>query len=232
MAPFLEDFDVGLGFSEYVHDTPVPNPGAHLVKTAGQVCYASWGPRRTHNADAARYIRQLIDFGHESVLEHACYSLFIYGVSRSLTHELVRHRFLSISQLSQRYVSGSVLRFVERPEFQCDPELHALFERRIDRAAADYQTLADILRDRQETDTPDLTAAPATDRRKRVQQAARALLPNEAETFLAATGNARAWRWVLRLRGSVHAEPEIRELAVRIRTLLQQAEPLLFGDLV
>lgn len=231
MEPFLAGFDPSLGFDGYTRDLePLPD-GALLVKTAGQACYASWGPRRTLNADAARYIQRLIAQGHESVLEHASYSLLLYGVSRSLTHELVRHRFLSVSQLSQRYVSGAVLRFVERPEFQHDPDLHALFEARIDRAAREYRELTERLAALQTQGTQILSAARTTDLRKKVQQTARALLPNETETILVATANARAWRWILRLRGSPHTDTEIRELAARALLCLQTADPLLFGDL-
>lgn len=231
LRDFLQGFDPGLGYADYLRDpTPLP-PGAHLVTAAGQVCYASWGPQRTPTAQAQRYIRRLIASGHHSVLEHAVYSFLLYGISRSLTHELVRHRFLSLSQLSQRYVSGASLRFVERPEFQRDPELHTLFERRIDRVAQQYRELADELTTLQLAGDPLLGADSRTDRRKKVQQAARALLPNETETILVATANARAWRWILSLRGSPHAEIEIRELAVRILACLRQADPLLFGDL-
>jgi thymidylate synthase (FAD) len=231
MQPFLDGFDQALGFGAYLDDPAPVDPGARMVKAAGQTCYASFGAGRTRNADAERYIANLIASGHHSVLEHACYSLLIYGVSRSLTHELVRHRHLSVSQLSQRYVSGRILRFVERPEFQRDPELHEAFERRIDRARREYHELADRLLARQRDGAQLLSAEARTDLRKKVQQTARALLPNETETILVATANARAWRWILELRGSAHAETEIRELAVRALLCLQQVEPLLFGDL-
>jgi thymidylate synthase (FAD) len=232
MAGFLDGYDPRLGFAGYLHDPADALPaGALLTKTAGQVCYASWGPRRTLNADASRYVRRLVSEGHESVLEHASYSLLLYGVSRSLTHELVRHRFLSVSQLSQRYVSGAALRFVERPEFQRDPALHALFEARIDRAAREHAELTERLAALQAQGDEILSAERRTDLRKKIQQAARALLPNETETVLVATANARAWRWILRLRGSPHAETEIRELAARILLCLRAADPLLFGDL-
>jgi thymidylate synthase (FAD) len=136
MRGFLSEFEQGLEFSDYLEDPTDIDDGAQLVKAAGQVCYASFGPKRTKNDEASKYLGHIKESGHGSVLEHANYSLLLYGVSRSLTHELVRHRAgFAFSQLSQRYVSGKVLRFVERPEYQKDELLHRRFLSRIAAAA-------------------------------------------------------------------------------------------------
>ena len=166
-----------------------------------------------------------------SVLEHASFSFLLYGISRSVTHELVRHRAgVGISQVSQRYVSGAVLRFVERPEYQDDKELHRLFEERADRAAAEYGKMADRLLERQERGDSMLSADYKTDARKKVQQTARSLLPNETEAPMVFTGNVRALRHIVEMRADAHAESEIRNLAVRIFLCLITADPILFGD--
>jgi thymidylate synthase (FAD) len=231
LADFLGGFDPKLEFPQYLDDpTPLP-PGTQLCKTAGQVCYASFAPKRTYNKDADRYFRNIKESGHGSVLEHANYSFLLYGISRALTHELVRHRAgVGVSQLSQRYVSGRVLRFVERPEYVSDPELHAWFERRIDTAAADYETLAEGLLARQKEGSELLSAEARTDLRKKVQQAARSLLPNETEAPLVLTANARAWRHIIEMRANPHAEIEIRALAFRVYLCLSAIDPYLFGD--
>lgn len=231
MATFLAGFEPTLGFGRYLDDpTPLPAP-EQLCKAAGQLCYASFGPRRTWNAEAEKYIRQLKAAGHGSVLEHANFSLLLYGVSRSLTHELVRHRVgTAFSQLSQRYVSGSVLRFVERPEYRDDPELHELFCQRIDAAATAYARLTDLLLQRQREGRRMLAGTARTDLRKKVQQCSRSLLPNETEAPLVMTANARAWRHIIEMRASPHAESEIRELALGVYRVLRRAAPLLFGD--
>nr|MDQ3842259.1 FAD-dependent thymidylate synthase [Actinomycetota bacterium] len=117
LKDFLEGFDPSLGFPAYLDDPTMLPGSSQLCKTAGQVCYASFGPRRTTNENAAAYFERLTSAGHGSVLEHASFSFLLYGISRSVTHELVRHRHLNFSQVSQRYVSGRVLRFVERPEY-------------------------------------------------------------------------------------------------------------------
>ncbi len=231
LAPFLEGFDPSLEFPHYLEDTtPLPD-SALLCKAAGQLCYASFGPKRTHNDGAARYFRNILASGHGSVLEHANFSFLFYGISRSVTHELVRHRAgVGFSQLSQRYVSGSVLRFVERPEYQDDPELHGLFVERIDRAAQDYARIAEALLERQKSGSEILSAEARTDLRKKVQQTARSVLPNETEAPIVVTANVRAWRHILEMRASPHAETEIRELAFRAYLCLAAADPVLFAD--
>ena len=81
-------------------------------KTAGRVCYMSFAKPRPGGNHA--YLNHILEVGHGSVLEHAVWCLVITGVSRSLTHELVRHRAgFSYSQLSQRYVDESVAEYVE-----------------------------------------------------------------------------------------------------------------------
>jgi thymidylate synthase (FAD) len=231
LGGFLEGFDPALRFPEYVDDPTILPDSTQLCKTAGQVCYASFGPRRTTNENAAAYIERLTSAGHGSVLEHAGFSFLLYGISRSVTHELVRHRAgVGFSQISQRYVSGTVLRFVERPEYGEDEELHALFEERADRASAEYETMAERLLGRQEGGASMLTADYKTDARKKVQQTARSLLPNETEAPMVFTGNVRALRHIIEMRADAHAESEIRNLALRLFLCLWTVDPILFGD--
>jgi thymidylate synthase (FAD) len=231
LAGFLEGFDPELRFPEYLDDPTRLPDSTQLCKTAGQVCYASFGPRRTTNENAAAYIGRLTSAGHGSVLEHASFSFLLYGISRSVTHELVRHRAgVGFSQISQRFVSGGVLRFVERPEYQVDEELHRLFEERVDRAAAEYGEMADRLLDRQESGASMLTADYKTDARKKVQQTARSLLPNETEAPMVFTGNVRALRHIIEMRADAHAESEIRNFALRLFLCVVTADPILFGD--
>ncbi|HJQ30051.1 MAG TPA: FAD-dependent thymidylate synthase [Rubrobacter sp.] len=231
LGGFLEGFDPALRFPEYIEDPTELPDSTQLCKTAGQVCYASFGPRRTTNENAAAYIERLTSAGHGSVLEHASFSFLLYGISRSVTHELVRHRAgTGFSQISQRYVSGSVLRFVERPEYEEDEELHRLFEGRADAAAAGYEAMAERLLERQEGGASMLTADYKTDARKKVQQTARSLLPNETEAPMVFTGNVRALRHIIEMRADAHAESEIRNLALRLFLCLRTVDPILFGD--
>jgi thymidylate synthase (FAD) len=159
--------------------------------------------------------------------EQMTYDLEIEGPNHNfVANGIVTHN----SQISQRYVSGAVLRFVERPEYQGDEELHRLFEERADRAAAEYEAMAEQLLERQEGGSTMLSADYKTDARKKVQQTARSLLPNETEAPMVFTGNVRALRHIVEMRADAHAESEIRNLAVRIFLCLRQVDPILFGD--
>ncbi len=231
LAGFLAGYDESNHFSEYVDDpTPLPD-GAQVCKVAGQLCYMSFGRKRSFNAQAERYFTNLKASGHGSVFEHANFSLLLYGISRSVTHELVRHRAgLGFSQQSQRYVSGRMVRFVERPEYAIDEALHAQFLTRIEQAAQAYASITERILAMQQEGTQLLSAEAHTDLRKKVQQTARSVLPNETEAPIVVTGNVRAWRHVISMRASAHAETEIRALAVRIFLCLVQADPLLFSD--
>lgn len=231
MEGFLAGYDESSHFSGYLDDPTSLPEGSQLCKVAGQLCYMSFGRKRSYNADAERYFTNMKVSGHGSIFEHANFSLLLYGVSRSVTHELVRHRAgVAVSQQSQRYVSGRMLRFVERPEYTLDEGLHALFLQRIERAAQEYATITERILAMQQAGTQLLSAEQRTDLRKKVQQTARSVLPNETEAPIVVTGNARSWRHILSMRASAHAETEIRALAVRIFLCLYLTDPILFSD--
>lgn len=205
-----------------------------LTESAGRVCYMSFArPRPGGNA---AYLGHIMEVGHGSVLEHAVWNLLITGVSRSLTHELVRHRAgMGYSQLSQRYVDESVAEYVEPAVIAADPELHALWMDAITHAHQAYVALADKLNAKLADPGAAAAAmippdADRTTRRKTARQAARSVLPNATETKIFVTANARALRHFLEQRGSAFAEPEIRTLANVILNILQQESPHLFGD--
>lgn len=237
MIPFLEGFDRELQFIDYADDTPLSAADA-LVKVAGQLCYMSLGPKRTKNHEAQKYLDHIKDSGHGSVLEHANFTFLFYGIDRSVTHELVRHRAgFAFSQVSQRYVDGKVLRFVERPEFQDGPYqhgrkasmLHRLFEIRIDHAARQYDDVAKSLVEM----WPDkLAMMDKRDARKAVNQAARACLPNETEAPIVVTANVRGWRHACEMRANAAADVQIRGLFVKVNRILRAVAPLLFSDYV
>lgn len=202
-----------------------------ITETAGRVCYMSFArPRPGGNA---AYLGHIKEVGHGSVFEHAVWSFLITGVSRTLTHELVRHRAgWAYSQLSQRYVDESVAEYVEPDILAADPELHQLWLDAVTHAHAAYVALADRLNAKLAADPAYSGDTPAdrTARRKAARQAARSVLPNATETKITVTANARALRHFLESRGSVHAEPEIRKLANRMLDLLQKEAPNLFAD--
>jgi thymidylate synthase (FAD) len=159
------------------------------------------------------------------VLEHANYSILLEGVSRSLTHELVRHRAgFAYSQLSQRYVDESEASFVVPPAIVGEPELEAAWRAQVEAAQAVYVALVAQLMERYGW------VDDKVHRRKMAREAARAVLPNATETKIVVTGNARAWRTMLELRSSEGAELEIRRAAVAVLQLLQREAPGFFSD--
>ena len=192
-----------------------------LAEIAGRVCYMSYGRGRKSNAE---FLSHLVDVGHGSVLEHGVWSFLVTGVSRSFTHELIRHRHFSYSQLSQRYVDESDSDYVEPDVIATDPELHRVWSEAVNAARHAYDELVKGLEARF-TDMSDKTL-----RRKMARQAARSVLPNATETKIFFTGNARALRHFIELRGSEHAEVEIRKVAVAVLKLMQKEAPNVFGD--
>lgn len=216
IAQFLADHGVS-----WQTDTEVA--GEYLAEVAGRVCYMSFAkPRPGGNQVYLEHIREV---GHGSVLEHAVWNFVFTGVSRALTHELVRHRAgFGYSQLSQRYVDESVAEYVEPDCIARDPELHRLWLDAVAHSHQTYMKLAEKLQDAFQ-DEPD-----RTQRRKLARQAARSVLPNATETKIFVTANARALRHFIELRANRFAEVEIRKLAVQVLRLLQQEAPHIFAD--
>lgn len=221
---FLEQLDEQ--FVPYVHESRIDLTDAELiVKFAGQLDYLSFGQGHTPHKEAAKYFARVKSEGHGVLFEHSNFGFLCWGISRSCTHELVRHRAgFTYSQVSQRYVTR--VRFVERPEYQEHTNMHNGFESRIDKIATDYESLLQNLRDViHSTDDGSIT-----EYRKRLRQAARSILPNETETSILVTANVRAWRHFLEMRANEHAETEIRALAMALYYALYAEAPLLFED--
>ena len=197
--------------------------GERLAEFAGRMCYMS-----QHNPakrQTREYLENIKKQGHGSVLEHANYSILLEGVSRSLTHELVRHRAgFAYSQLSQRYVDESEANFVIPPAVIGDEALESKWRAQVEQAQAAYVDLVAQLMQRYGW------VADKVHRRKMAREAARAVLPNATETKIVVTANARAWRTMLELRSSEGAELEIRRAAVAVLRLLQREAPGFFSD--
>src|SRR5437867_6166044 len=130
------------GVSTWETDTEIA--GEKLAEIAGRVCYLSFARPRPGGNQA--YLGHILEVGHGSVLEHAVWNFVFTGVSRTLTHELVRHRTgMGYSQLSQRYVDESIAEYVEPDIIAADPELHALWLNAVRHAHMAYIKLAEKL---------------------------------------------------------------------------------------
>ncbi|HTL95420.1 MAG TPA: FAD-dependent thymidylate synthase [Gemmatimonadaceae bacterium] len=197
--------------------------GERLSEFAGRLCYMS--QRNPASRSTRDYIENIKRQGHGSVLEHATYSLLLEGVSRSLTHELVRHRAgFAYSQLSQRYVDESEANFVVPPAIIGDERLETAWREQIESAQRTYVMLVEELMKRY------AWVADKVHRRKMAREGARGVLPNSTETKIVVTANARAWRTMLELRSSEGAELEIRRAAVAVLRVLSAEAPALFSD--
>ena len=214
-------------FSEPAH-LPVQwlgeaSDGERLAEFAGRLCYMS--QKNPARRPTSEYLENIKKQGHGSVLEHANYSLLLEGVSRSLTHELVRHRAgFAYSQLSQRYVDETEARFVIPPAMIGDESLLSTWKAQMESAQQTYVALVEQLMQRYGWVTDKVH------RRKMAREAARGVLPNSTETKIVVTANARAWRTMLELRAGEGAEQEIRRLAVAVIRVMQKEAPAFFSD--
>ena len=192
-----------------------------IPEFAGRECYQSFNnPRPGGNA---AYLKRILSEGHGSVLEHASVGFRITGVSRNLTHELIRHKAgTAISELSQRYVDLSEIGFVVPPLLVNCPTQAGRLALAFDNALTEYKHIIDTF---EQVESNKTTLA-----RKRIREAARAVLPGATETRIVYTANLRAWRNILEQRGNIHADLEIRRLAVILCQELKQIAPNVFQD--
>lgn len=198
-----------------------------LSELAGRICYLSFGDKQGRRSNR-EYLTNIIRMEHGSVLEHAVWNFVITGVSRSFSHELVRHRAgWAYSQLSQRYVDESETAYVEPEIIAGDPDLHALWLHSIETSHEAYMRLAEGLSHAISERYPSLSGR---DKRKKAREAARSVLPNATETKIFMSANARALRHFVEYRGAADAEPEIRRVALAVLEVMQREAPNLFGD--
>jgi thymidylate synthase (FAD) len=174
--------------------------GQALAEFAGRLCYESWNKPNPATATNAGYLAHILEVGHYSVLEHGVVSLLFRGVSRGNSHELVRHRHLSPSQLSQRFTSPMFSRPVLPPMLADDPRAKEILRQAWAAMTDAYLRLFDVAEERVHERYPNVSS---TLRRKKAREAARSVLPNATDTKLVLTGNYRAWRSFLDVRGAL-----------------------------
>lgn len=200
--------------------------GEALAEFAGRACYESWDKPNPSTATNASFLRHIIDVGHLSVLEHGVVTMYFRGVSRTVTHELVRHRHFSYSQLSPRYMPDGEGAYIEPPIIADDPELHEKFVAATRAAERAYEELLDGLE--RKLDVAGNHRVP----HKRTRQAAHAVLPGSLETRIVVTGNYRAWRHFIAIRGTDQADNELRAVVIMCLRNLQRVAPHVFSDFV
>lgn len=212
--------------TEWMETRPEFTAAEMLTEFAGRSCYQSWSRPNPATRDTGDYLRRtLFEQHHFSIAEHASATFYITGVSRAFTHELCRHRHLSFSQLSQRFVDESdgnivlppaIRKAYKRAEEQgVDlPMMDALLDSDVASAHA-YESIVWAL---------DVAGLP----RKQAREAARAVLPNMMETRIVVSGNMRAWHEFLSKRLDPAADAEIQQVAGMIRDELHEVAPNIF----
>jgi thymidylate synthase (FAD) len=211
----VNGFPTGIDWDATPDDPQRPVTDADFVaEFAGRACYKSWSKPNPATAANSDYLRNIIRQGHFSVLEHSSASFYVEGVSRALLVELERHRFLSFSVESQRYVdqAKSHPEPVIPPALQSQPDLIDDLREEYGRDLATYTMYVNQLEAQGFT-------------RKEAREAARAKLPNATPVDFLVSGNLRAWRDVLRKRFHVAADAEIREFAGLILANLRIIAP-------
>ncbi|PWU08168.1 MAG: thymidylate synthase (FAD) [Verrucomicrobia bacterium] len=198
-----------------------------LVEVSGRVCYMSFGEAQSPR-DTNAYIDNLIAMGHESVLEHASWTLLISGVTRAFTHQLVRHRAgFSFSQLSQQYHDETTAEFIPPGHLAQYPAARRAWENAVNNARTAY---AEILETLNAMEADQAHSIQKREVRRAIRSAARSVLPNATATKIMVTANARSWRYFLKTRGTIPGDLEMRNVAARVLEILRPEAPALFSD--
>jgi len=192
---------------ELINHTPEPEK---TVAAAARLCYSPLGASEIMDGldelETTKFLAHLVEVGHLSPLEHVSFTFAVEGVSRALSHQMVRHRMASYSQKSQRYVSEENFDYVIPPSVEQNPAAREVFLKTVREIGEAYRQLAAVV--------------PRED--------ARYLLPNACETKFVATYNARSLLNFFNLRCCNRAQWEIRRLAKEMRILVREAAPGIF----
>lgn len=187
-----------------------PNP-EKTVAAAARLCYTSSGIEtlldKLDEQNTSDFLQKLVSMGHESPFEHVSFTFGIEGISRNLTHQLVRHRIASYSQKSQRYVNENKFPYVTPPSIAKNPEALKIYQQKMQELQAAYEELAELV--------------PKED--------ARYVLPGACETKIIATFNARSLHNFFAHRCCRRAQWEIRTLANEMLRIVKTVAPNLFS---
>lgn len=190
--------------------TPHPE---RVVAMAARLCYSASGAEelaeKMTDEQVEKLVEKIIKMGHASTMEHVTFTFGIEGISRVLTHQLVRHRLASYSQQSQRYVAEHDFEYILPPSIEERPEAKARIEALMEDIQKAYNELADM-------------GIPKED--------ARYVLANATETKIVVTMNARSLMHFFNLRCCNRAQWEIRELAYKMLEQAKAVAPLLFRN--
>jgi len=228
LSEFPEELKFGQAAEDYRQSWSQQTRPGLLSMFAGQLCYQSFREdARTTTDELSAYLQHVISSKppHGALFEHVYVSMLVYGLPRSISHEIVRHRAgWGFSQVSTRYIPPRNLRFCVRREIEQNPHAWEVWCNDASTAADRYTTLMATL---DESISVDL---PKTDKLKQLRQASRDILPHYVETAMVLTGNMRAWRNLLDHRANPLADTSFSELAFRCFLLLLSKAPHFLAD--
>lgn len=201
--------------SEYMGIQDASTDAETLLTMAGRNCYRSFHRPNEATYNDADYLRRTLgDQGHWSISEHATATLYFTGVSRAFLTELTRHRHLSFSVESQRFINANSANIVLPPAVrELDKEDQDGFLLLAEESIEDYKAIQTAL-----NHLP----------KKQRNEAARALLPNAVETRMVVTGNLRTWHEVIERRTQPDADAEMQEVMRLAREALHTVSPVIF----
>ena len=206
----------------YVRLLEVSQNAVALIYAACRQCYAAkfagelFDEKTETPVRQAEFIRKVVASGHESPLEHVKFTFAVEGVSRALTHQLVRHRIASFSQQSQRYVKETDFDYVVPPSIAQDPDLKMRFLKTMDMIQASYNHLLETFRTKGKVG-------------EKAYQDVRFVLPQAAETKIVVTMNCRELIHFFQQRCCRRAQWEIKRLADEMLNICRKELPDVFG---
>ena len=207
----------------------------NLVAKAAKICYSPVGvdeiEEKLTDESTKKFINHLMNIGHESPIEHVTFTFAVEGVSRTLTHQLVRHRMASFSQQSQRYVKLDQFNYVVPPAIEENKRAKEIFIESMEKDQENYGKIVDILfKDKFEKfigEGLDESSAKSKAEKMSIEDA-RYLFPNACETKIVFTMNARSLLNFFKNRSCNRAQWEIRELSIEMYKLVKSVAPTLF----
>lgn len=213
-----------------------PNPDA-VVAAAAKLCYSPVGVdgimEKLTDEEVAKFVNTLVNMGHESPIEHVSFTFAIEGISRSCSHQIVRHRIASFSQQSQRYVKLDQFEYIIPPEIERNEEAKKIFIESMNKCQEDYNKLVEILfaKHYQELLDKGVSEKKAKSQAEKMSiEDARYVFPNACETKMVFTINARSLYNFFHHRCCERAQWEIRELATEMLKLVKEVAPVLFKN--
>lgn len=226
--------------------TSTPNP-ERVIAAAAKLCYSGSTVdelfERVDGEDNTKFIDHLARMGHHSPLEHISFTFAVEGVSRALTHQLVRHRIASYSQQSQRYVKLDQFEYIIPSAIENNPEAREVFVRSMERAQEEYDEIVDILFKEKcnkyayslsgftvtDDEIEEMVSKKKSDFQKEAIENARYVFPNACESKIIITMNARTLLNFFSLRTCHRAQEEIRSMAIEILKICKKEAPALFS---